>query len=152
MSSWIRRTRLGASLGELTAGELLDADMRVISGSVLSGRRQPFLGSRHLQVSVINEGWDAPHMAFPPRAVSTALHGAPGPLIPLADFERAMAMDILPVPLLRALGVGDRAMAERLGCVELVEEDVALLSYLCPGKGDYGALLRAILDDMEADC
>ena len=145
------RTRLGANLEELTAGELLDSDMRVISGSVLSGRKQPFLGSRHLQVSVINEGWDAPNMPFPPQAVSTELNGTPGPLIPLADFEKAMAMDILPVPLLRALGVGDRAMAERLGCVELVEEDVALLSYLCPGKGDYGALLRAILDDMEAD-
>jgi Na+-transporting NADH:ubiquinone oxidoreductase subunit A len=145
------RTRRGASLDELTAGELLDADMRVISGSVLAGRRQPHLGAHHLQVSVINEGWDAPKMPFPPRTVSTALNGTVGPLIPMAAMDRAMALGIPVVPMLRALSVGDRATAERLGCLVLGEEDMALFSFLCPGKNDYGAHLRAMLDEMEAE-
>jgi Na+-transporting NADH:ubiquinone oxidoreductase subunit A len=145
------RVPLGASLAELTSGELFDADMRVISGSVLSGRKAPYLGRHHLQVSVIAEGWDAPKPSFPPRVASTALNGRPGPLVPLASFERVMALDIPPVPLLRALLVGDRDAAHRLGCLELVEEDLALASYVCPGRRDYGTLLRAVLDDIEAD-
>jgi Na+-transporting NADH:ubiquinone oxidoreductase subunit A len=54
------RTRLGADTDELTRGELTDADCRVISGSVLSGRRaqrpEHYLGRFHQQVSVIAEG------------------------------------------------------------------------------------------------
>ena len=145
------RVPLGASLAELTSGELRDADMRMISGSVLSGGKAPYLGRYHLQVSVIPEGWDAPKRSFPPRAASTALNGQPGPLVPLASFERVLPLDIPPVPLLRALSVGDRDAALRLGCLELVEEDMALLSYVCPGRGDYGVLLRAVLDDIEAE-
>jgi Na+-transporting NADH:ubiquinone oxidoreductase subunit A len=72
----------------------------------------------------------------------------PGPTLPLEAFERAMPLDILPVPLMRALSVGDVEAAERLGCLELVEEDMALLSYLCPGHADYGALLRQMLDEI----
>ncbi len=77
--------------------------------------------------------------------------GGPGPLVPLASFEQVLPLDIPAVPLLRALSVGDRDAARRLGCLELVEEDVALLSYVCPGRTDYGPLLRAVLDDIEAD-
>lgn len=145
------RVPLGASLADLTAGELFDADMRVISGSVMSGRKAPYLGRYHLQVSVIAEGWDTPKPLFPPWAASTALNGRPGPLVPLASFERVMPLDIPPVPLLRSLSVGDRDTALRLGCLELVEEDLALLSYVCPGRTDYGPLLRAVLDGIEAD-
>jgi Na+-transporting NADH:ubiquinone oxidoreductase subunit A len=145
------RVPLGASLAELTSGELLDADMRVISGSVLSGRKAPYLGRYHLQVSVIPEGWDAPKPSFPLRAASTALNGGPGPLVPLANFERVMPLDIPPVPLLRALLVGDRDAALRLGCLELVEEDLALASYVCPGRTDYGTQLRTVLDEIEAE-
>jgi Na+-transporting NADH:ubiquinone oxidoreductase subunit A len=142
---------LGASLAELTLGQLREADMRVISGSVLSGRKAPYLGRYHLQVSVIPEGWDAPKPSFLRRAASTALNGRPGPLVPLASFEQVLPLDIPAVPLLRALSVGDRDAAQRLGCLELVEEDVALLSYVCPGRTDYAPLLRAVLDDIEAD-
>jgi Na+-transporting NADH:ubiquinone oxidoreductase subunit A len=145
------RVPLGASLADLTAGELFDADMRVISGSVLSGRKAPYLGRYHLQVSAIAEGWDAPKRLLSPRAVSTALNGRPGALVPLASFERLVPLDMPPVPLLRALSVGDRDTALRLGCLELIEEDLALLSYVCPDRTDYGPLLRAVLDDIEAD-
>ncbi|MDX1484209.1 MAG: NADH:ubiquinone reductase (Na(+)-transporting) subunit A [Alphaproteobacteria bacterium] len=142
---------LGANLDELTAGQLKAGDQRVISGSVLSGRRARYLGRYHRQVSVLPEGWDVPAGVFGPIAgpVSTAQKGAPGPLLALDAFERVMPLGLLPVPLLRALSVGDRDAAVRLGCLELVEEDLALMSYVCPGRGEYGPLLRRMLRRIE---
>ena len=53
------RTVAGASLDELTAGELVEGEQRVISGSVLAGHmargRETLLGRYHNQVSVIPE-------------------------------------------------------------------------------------------------
>jgi len=61
-------------------------------------------------------------------------------------FERVVPFDILPTFLLRALAAGDYEQAERLGCLELAEEDVALCTFVDPGKIDYGPLLRSNLD------
>jgi Na+-transporting NADH:ubiquinone oxidoreductase subunit A len=77
------------------------------------------------------------------------LHGAPTAFVPLGGFERVMPLDILPTQLLRALLVGDSDMAEALGCLELAEEDLALCTFVCPSKIEYGPLLRACLDQME---
>ncbi|MGO2370503.1 MAG: Na(+)-translocating NADH-quinone reductase subunit A, partial [Serratia sp. (in: enterobacteria)] len=56
------RTRLGASLDELTAGRLKAGENRVISGSVLSGTHvagpNAYLGRFHSLVSVLQEGRD----------------------------------------------------------------------------------------------
>ncbi|HSR56169.1 MAG TPA: NADH:ubiquinone reductase (Na(+)-transporting) subunit A [Alphaproteobacteria bacterium] len=145
------RVPLGADLIDLTAGELAGGDQRVISGSVLSGSKTSYLGRYHLQVTVVPEGWNAPNEPLLSERTSTALSGAAGPLVPIAAFDRVMALDIPAVPLLRAISVGDREAATRLGCLELVEEDVALLSYVCPGRGDYGPLLRAVLNEIEAE-
>ena len=56
-----------------------------------------------------------------------------------------------PVPLLRALSTGDIETAERLGCLQLVEEDLALFSYLCASKADYGVHLRSVLNELEGE-
>jgi Na+-transporting NADH:ubiquinone oxidoreductase subunit A len=144
------RTRLGASLEDLVAGELHDGDCRVVSGSLLSGHRaagpEAYLGRTDSQVSVLAE---APGGAAP--GPSTALNGVTTAMVPLGGFERVMPLDILPTQLLRALLVGDIDMARALGCLELVEEDLALCSYLCPGKIDYGPLLRASLTQIEKE-
>ena len=62
-----------------------------------------------------------------------------------------MPLDILATPLLRALAVGDTDKAQALGCLELAEEDLALLSFVCPGKLDYGPLLRDALGKIEKE-
>ena len=62
-----------------------------------------------------------------------------------------MPLDILPVPLLRALLVKDTDIAQALGCLELAEEDLALTSFVCPAKQDYGAALRLNLDQIEKE-
>ena len=142
------RTRLGASLDDLTEGELGDGDFRIVSGSALSGREAGFLGRHHTQVSVLPAVHETARLPILSRLLGIG-RDVPPPLIPLAAFERAMALDILPVPLLRALSVGDAETAERLGCLELIEEDIALLSYICASNADYGALLRSVLDDLE---
>lgn len=140
-------TRLGASLDDLARGETGAGPVRLISGSVLSGRASGYLGRHHAQVTILPEKPPSPRGIL--ARLASLLPGAPaGPTLPMEAFERAMPLDILPAPLMRALAVGDVETAERLGCLELVEEDMALLSHLCPGRADHGALLRRVLDEI----
>jgi Na+-transporting NADH:ubiquinone oxidoreductase subunit A len=62
-----------------------------------------------------------------------------------------MPLDILPTQLLRAIAVGDTDAAQQLGCLELEEEDLALCSFVCPSKYDYGPLLREALSRIEKE-
>ena len=39
--------------------------------------------------------------------------------------------------------------AQELGCLELDEEDLALCTYVCPGKYEYGTILRDNLERIE---
>jgi Na+-transporting NADH:ubiquinone oxidoreductase subunit A len=45
----------------------------------------------------------------------------------------------------------DVDQAEKLGCLELDEEDLALCSFVDPGKEDFGSLLRKNLDIIEKE-
>ncbi|WP_339907236.1 Na(+)-translocating NADH-quinone reductase subunit A [Symmachiella dynata] len=168
------RTRLGANLTDLTAGELVDGDNRVISGSVLNGRaaQEPFdyLGRFHLQVSALPEGnqreflgWQKPGFdkfsiknVFASAmdrskkfAFSTSTEGSKRAMIPIGMYEEVLPLDTEPTFLLRALIVGDTDQAQALGCLELDEEDVALCTFVCPGKYDYGPILRENLTQIE---
>ncbi len=168
------RTRIGSDLVELVTGELPQGERaRIISGSVLSGRvatnAERFLGCRHLQVSVIPDGEEATSTGtqsarrrFSVHAwsrflgrrsyrMTTALQGAPSAMISTGSFERLMPLNILATPLLRALAVGDIDRAEALGCLELEEEDLALCTFVCPGKLEYGTLLRSMLNRLERE-
>ncbi len=160
------RTRLGASLGDLTRDGLHDFPCRVISGSVLSGRHargaEAFLGRFHHQVAALGDGPSNKAFTTYSLAASGAArrkkfpfttdpHGRAAPLLPLGGLERVMPLDILPTQLVRALMVGDTATAQALGCLELVEEDLALCSFVCPSKQDYGALLRTCLERVEKE-
>lgn len=138
----------GADIQDVTAAGLHGGDLRIISGAFLSGREDHYIGRTHLQVSVLQTarargGWKS-YL----RAVSAAPTNMVGPIIPIWAHQRIFPFGILPVPLLRALAVGDSDMAEQLGCLELVEEDVALLSYVCPSNNDYAPMLRAVLNEL----
>ena len=80
---------------------------------------------------------------------SNTTHGSPRAIVPIGAFEKVMPLDILPTPLLKALCMGDIENAEILGCLELDEEDLALCTFVCSGKKDYGPMLRKILTDIE---
>ena len=72
-------------------------------------------------------------------------------MVPTGQFERLMPLDILPTQLLRSLVVGDIAVAMDLGCLELEEEDLALCTFACPGKYEYGEILRDNLSRIEKE-
>ena len=141
-------TRMGASLSDIARADGGDSKALLLSGSVLSGRKSDYLGRYHTQMTMFARSGVAGGWSFPSRLRALVARGSIGQMIPLESFDYAMPLDILPVPLLRALSVGDTETAVRLGCLELVEEDLALMSYLCPGRTDYGGLLRRMLDDI----
>lgn len=168
-------TRLGASIDQLLDGEIPDPEpCRVIAGSVLGGRtadeKLAFLGRYHNQISVIEEGGRSRLMGWtdllPERysatgtlrkktgyrrswELLTSQNGRFSGMLPMRAFEKVMPLDILPSPLFRALLVKDTDQAQALGCLELDEEDLALCSFLCPAKVDYGTFLRINLDQIE---
>lgn len=170
------RSRLGADLQALCAGELIEGENRIISGSVLGGRGTAagtaYLGRYHNQVSVLLEGrhrellgWFSPGLkkhsnlgiyvtsffGTKPLAMTTNTNGSDRAIVPVGSYEKVMPLDILPTQLLRSLVVGDTEMAQALGCLELEEEDLALCSYVCSGKYEYGPILRDNLTRIEKE-
>jgi len=170
------RTRPGASLQDLTVDELKDGERRIISGSVFSGYTADgplaFLGRYHQQVTVIPEererklfGWLSPGAnlysvknvvlsKLQPRKTfdfSTNMHGGVRSIVPVGSYEKVMPLDILPTYLLRALAADDIDEAEKLGCLELDEEDLALCTFVCPSKIEHGQNLRRVLTLIEKE-
>ncbi|GGX90484.1 Na(+)-translocating NADH-quinone reductase subunit A [Litchfieldella qijiaojingensis] len=171
------RTRLGASIDELLAGEVVNPDdTRVISGSVFAGHTAEgslkFLGRFHNQFSLIEEGNKRAFMGWlslgtnrhsvmgiylskifglRDYAPDTSTNGSERAMVPVGVYEEVMPLDILPTQLLRSLIVGDIEVAMQLGCLELDEEDLALCTYVCPGKYEYGPILRDNLTMIEKE-
>ncbi|MCL4117851.1 UNVERIFIED_CONTAM: hypothetical protein GTU68_005041 [Idotea baltica] len=169
-------TRLGACLSDLTHNELLSGNNRVVSGSLLGGKTAvgvvDFLGRYHLQVSCLAEGCERELLHYLRAGVnkhsnlnifvskllgrkkfsfSTTTNGSPRAMVPVGNYESIMPLDILATQLLRYLIIGDTEMAQKLGCLELDEEDLALCSYVCAGKYEYGPILRDNLTNIEKE-
>lgn len=171
------RARSGCSLDALTDGELHPGRQRIVSGSVLDGRTATgdvhgYLGRYHRQVSVLHEGeqrellgWLSPsrhkyslwgvvlgHWAKGRAlALTTTTNGSARAMVPIGAYERVLPFDLMPTFLLRALITGDAEWAEEMGCIELDEEDLALCTFVCPGKFEYGPLLRTMLATIERE-
>ena len=62
-----------------------------------------------------------------------------------------MPLDILPTQLLRALLSRETDDAQDLGALELAEEDLGLCTFVCPGKNNYGSILRENLTVIEKE-
>ena len=170
------KTLIGADINELLNEETKAGENRLISGSVLSGRHavqaHAYLGRFHLQVSIVQEGrekelfgWVLPgaekysvtrttlghFLRNKLFSFSTSTHGGERAMVPIGNYERVMPLDILPTMLLRDLLAGDTDSAQALGCLELDEEDLALCTYVCPGKYEYGPVLREVLTRIEQE-
>lgn len=170
------RTRIGASTADLLQGETKPGQLRVVSGSVLAGHRAAgplaYLGRYETQVAVLTEGSEREFLSFvwpgankysairafaghlfhrSPFPMTTTQNGSPRAMVSIGTFERIMPLDMLATPLLKALLVADTDRAQQLGCLELAEEDLALCSFVCNGKHEYGAYLRMNLDEIEAN-
>ncbi|WP_422377490.1 Na(+)-translocating NADH-quinone reductase subunit A [Roseibium sp.] len=170
------RTILGTSMEEISEGQLSsDAPVRLISGSILSGRLgegpSAYLGRYARQITLIEEdhkqiplGWIRPmpsKFAFQPvlgsafskklYALTSNLNGGRRAMVPLGTFEELMPQDYLPTQLLRALLVMDTDQAQALGALELDEEDLGLVGFACPAKYEYGIALRDCLTKIEKE-
>ena len=167
----------GACIDEVVGDNLKsNDDIRIISGSVLNGRTskdpENYLGKYHNQISVLKEGYEREFMgwagpgfkrySFLPVFMSyifrkkkydftTALNGGQRAIVPIGVYEKVMPLDILPTFLLRALSVNDIEDIEKLGGLELEEEDLALCTFVSPSKIDYGKLLRENLNIIEKE-
>jgi Na+-transporting NADH:ubiquinone oxidoreductase subunit A len=171
------RVRQGASVDELVDAELVEGEHRVISGSVLDGRIAAgevagYLGRYHLQVAALPEARERELFGYiRPGAekfsvtgtvlgafrrahsfvLNTSTNGGERAMVPIGSYERVLPFDMLPTFLLRALITRDDIRAQELGALELEEEDLALATYVCPGKTEYGPLLRAALTRIEKE-
>ncbi|REL37283.1 Na(+)-translocating NADH-quinone reductase subunit A [Thalassotalea euphylliae] len=170
------RTVLGANINELAAGETTDGEVRLVSGSLLQGQTAKtvhgYLGRYHNQVVALLEGrekefigymYPGPNKFSVTRAymshffkgklfnMTTTTNGSNRAMVPIGNYERVMPLDILPTLLLRDLAAGDTDSAQQLGALELDEEDLALCTFVCPGKTDYGVLLRDCLTTIEKE-
>lgn len=170
------RTVVGASLAELTEGELKAGENRVISGSVFGGRTAAgalaYLGRFANQITVLEEGRERQMLHYlragadkhsvksiylskllPKKLLdmTTSTNGSERAMVPIGAYEKIMPLDILPTQLLRALIVEDMDSAIALGALELDEEDLALCTYVCSGKYEYGPILRGNLERIEKE-
>ncbi len=170
------KTRMGAEIAPIIADQLKPGNVRLLSGPILSGYRAAgwaaYLGRYHNHLSALYEpkkreflGWIRPgHKKFSvtnvflsslvrPKEfdINTSQNGSPRAMVPIGSYERVMPLDVLPTQLLRAILVRDTDMAQKLGCLELDEEDLALCTFVCPGKYDYGPVLRQNLEQIEKE-
>lgn len=170
------KVRRGADLAEVLAGEIKEGAVRSISGSVFNGHKAEgafnFLGAYSNQVSLIEEdrereflGWHSPGFnrysvkniyvskLFGSKKfnLGSSRHGSYRAIVPIGSFEKVMPLDILATPLLKALASKDTDLAQDLGCLELAEEDLALATFVAPGKTDFGPILRENLTTIERE-
>ncbi len=171
------RTRQGAATDDIYPAPSGGPELRVIAGSALSGKKAMgdafgFLGRFDNQVTVLEEdrekvflGWLSPgperfstkgiyvSKLIPNKlfALGTSTNGSHRAMVPIGMYEDIMPFDILPTYLLRSLIVGDIEKAEQLGALELDEEDLALCTFVDPGKHEFGPILRQNLEMIEKE-
>ena len=171
-------TNFGASVEELIAGKLMEDDNRLISGSVLCGHicegPLAYISNFSNQLTVIREvnqddreflNWLRPEIKkhsslrmFLASAIknykynlTSALNGGFRAIVPVGIYEDIFPMNLMITQLLKAIVTEDTELAQSLGVLELDEEDLALCTYSCPSKYDYGLILRNILEKIEKD-
>lgn len=168
----IIKAPLGSNIFEIVKMKP-DDNYRIISGNVLYGRKvtkdEPFLGRYDYQITILNEmterkfmEWALPGIdVFSVKNVflskifgnkyvkfDTSMHGSVRPIVPVESYEKVFPFDIEITYLLRYISIGDTEMAQKLGCLELGEEDLALCTFVCPGKNDYSKYLRDVLNSI----
>ncbi len=169
----------GANLDDVLMDKVIGENNRIISGSVLTGSESVnpvnFLGRYHNQITVLREVTknDREFLNFLRPGLlkhsflrifftklnekklnlnySTAMNGSDRAIVPLGIYEDIFPYKIMITQLLRSIVIGDTEAAQKLGVLELEEEDLALCTYSCPSKYDYGSLLREMLTKIEEE-
>ncbi|WP_299203664.1 Na(+)-translocating NADH-quinone reductase subunit A [Brumimicrobium sp.] len=173
------KTIMGAQLTPLVEGNLVQDNVRVISGNALTGEAvgsDGFLGFYDAQVTVLPEGddykffltkgWLGPgfdkfssHRLFPTwltpnkkYRLDTNLNGEERGFVVTGEMEKVLPFDILPMQLIKAIIVNDIDAMEELGIYEVAPEDFALCEYVCTSKIEIQEKIREGLDVIEEEC
>lgn len=169
------RTRVGVSLTDLTRDRIQEGNHRYVSGTVLNGLSvgaEGFLRFGDRTVTVLPEGGPRQFLAWArlgsdrysvshaypsglapqeEHVFDTRLHGGPRALVDIGQYDAVMPLNLMPVPLIKSILANDLDEALKLGMLELVEEDLALCTFVCPSLIDFGEILRTGLDLFEKE-
>lgn len=169
------RTCRGAAMDELLAGESDARDLRAIDGSVFEGREctpgtsAGYLGrygnqvtliendtqrrllawalpldGRYTQTNTLWDKWVRKRLVF-----DTDTNGSLRAIVPIGQYEKVMPFDVLPTQLIKAVVSGDVELAEKLGVLEMAEEDMALCEFVDNSKQPLSRMLREMLTEIE---
>lgn len=131
------------------------------------GNQRDFLGwmgpgfSKFSVTNVFASKWPPPRfitdaLPFLPQPqdrykFTTSTEGSHRAIVPIGGYEKVMPLDLEPAALLKSLCVGDTEELQRLGALELAEEDLGLCTYVCASKNEYGPMLRESLTTIERE-
>jgi Na+-transporting NADH:ubiquinone oxidoreductase subunit A len=168
-------TVYGADLTALLNDNLTQDNIRIISGSVLSGRKcqeLPLLGFHDQQMTVIAEGgkreflgWLLPGLKkwslsrtflawlTPKRTyeVNTSLHGGRRAFMMTDVYDKVFPFDLMPLQLLKACEIKDIEQMEALGIYEVDSEDFALCELVCPSKKECQRIVEEAMKELRVE-
>ncbi|MGJ8761056.1 MAG: Na(+)-translocating NADH-quinone reductase subunit A, partial [Polaribacter sp.] len=161
----------GATIADVTAGNLVNDNTRIISGNVLSGKQvkeADSLGYYDNQITAIPEGddyelfgWNKPvfNKVSTSRALTfswltpkkkydlnTNTNGEHRAFVVTGSYENVFPLDIYPMQLLKACMYKDLDEMEALGGYEVAPEDFALTEFICVSKQPHQKIIREGLD------
>ena len=168
-------TKIGSEIATMVydRGIENDANVRIISGNVLTGKEikpDGFLGYYSNVVTVIPEGddyeffgWNKP--VFEKVSTSRALtfswltpnkkfdlntntNGEHRAFVLTGTYEEVFPLDIFPMQILKACMYQDLDEMEALGMYEVAPEDFALTEFVCVSKQPHQKIIREGLDLM----
>jgi len=169
------KVKSGISVQPLIKENVNSANVRIISGNVLSGNRidrSGYLNFYDQQVTIIPEGnyheffgWAMPRLnkfsnsrtflswLTPDKKYSldTNLNGGHRAFVLTGEYEKVLPMDIYPMQLLKACLIKDIDLMENLGIYEVDEEDFALCEFIDPSKTEMQMIIREGLDYIRAE-
>lgn len=173
-------TTIGAKLSTLLAGQLNEGngDLRVISGTVLTGKKENpaegFLRYPYRQITVIDEGDHADEFmgwasmnpnkfsvkkSFPaflrglkkPFNFDARIKGGHRAMILSGEYDKVFPFDIYPEYLIKAIEAKDLERMEQLGIYEVAPEDFALPEFVDTSKLELQKIVRDGLDYLRSE-
>jgi Na+-transporting NADH:ubiquinone oxidoreductase subunit A len=170
------KTKIGASISQMIKDNIQEGKVRYITGNALTGKKidkNGFMGFYDAQITVLPEGdyyemfgWALPGFgkfsysrAFPTilngknkkYRLDTNFHGGPRAFVITGEMEKVFPFDIYPMQLIKAIMIEDIDAMEKLGILEVDEEDFALVEYIDTSKTEIQTIVRQGIDLMRKE-
>jgi len=169
------KTRIGASIKDLTAGQVGEGELRYISGTVMGGsskRTEGYLGFYDDTLTILPEGrkrhflgWLMPGFKkytlsrtfasamHPPSKYkfNTSFNGENRAIVLSDIYDRYVPLNVMTTFLVKACLAKEIELMEKLGIFECDEEDFAVATFMCPSKTDISGIIKDGLNQMQAE-